>query len=181
MSGGEAAKTTPAQIHRQVREVRAKYPQKAILHAIEASREQAWAFLIGGGSLLVRRLEEPGGNDPESYGVPTAARPFLPTYEWLRREMSGRLPALAPRDLVLDARERNWCLASDRTVLVYALKGGRFRLDLKTLSGVFRARWFDPRTGAVQAAADGAIAGGRVVELTAPDARDWALWLVERS
>jgi hypothetical protein len=61
--------------------------------------------------------------------------------------------------------------------LVYALRGGPFNLDLSEVTGTYRARWFDPRTGALIRLDRGAVSGGGVVEFDAPDDQDWALWL----
>ena len=175
---GGSSKTTPFQIYRQVREYRARYPHKGLLHTIEASRQQTWAFLMGGGSMLVRSLEYPSSEDPEHYIAPEHSAIIQPTYGFINDRLSRHLQRTVPQDLVLNHPERNWCLAeTDHTYLVYALAGGEMRLDLSGASGSFRARWFDPRTGTLLDAGDGVVRGGAVVSFTAPDEQDWALWL----
>ena len=72
---------------------------------------------------------------------------------------------MAPKDLVLDNTERIWCLAEpNHTYLVYALAGGRIRLDLANAEGTFEAKWFDPRTGRLHRANSGMVVGGQLVE-----------------
>jgi len=176
-----AAATTPEQIYRQVKEYRLRYPDKAILHQMEASRQQTWAFLAGGGSLLIRYLEYPGRQDPPMYMEPADSRIVLPTYRFIRKYLARSLPKTRPQELVLDHPERNWCLADDeRTVLlVYALRGGRFRLDVTGSGGVFEARWFNPDTGDIYSAGSAPVEPGRIVTFTAPDEHDWVLWLTK--
>jgi hypothetical protein len=82
--------------------------------------------------------------------------------------------------VVLDHPERNWCLAWENCLyLIYALKGGSFRLDLTEADGIFKAHWLDPRTGKLQTADNGMISAGQVVTFTAPNENDWALWLTK--
>ncbi len=177
-AGGDAARTTAEQIYRQTKEYRLRYPNKAIVHSIEASRQQTWAFLMGSGSMLVCRLEEPEGKDPPSYGPPPHTRIVQPTYDFIRRDLSGALQKMVPKDLILDNAQRTWCLADpNHTYLVYALAGGRIRLDFADAEGTFQAKWFDPRTGQLCPANGGAVEGGQVAEFQTPDANDWALWL----
>jgi hypothetical protein len=100
------------------------------------------------------------------------------TYDFVRPQLGRTLAHLAPADLVRNHPERNWCLADPpRTYLVYALTGGPIELDRRAAKGSFRACWVDPRTGAVRAAAEQPLAGGRCPRFTAPDRNDWALWL----
>jgi hypothetical protein len=68
--GKNSSRTTPAAIHRQVREYRLRYPAKGLIHQIRASRQQTWAFLMGGGSMLLRFLPYPGGANPPDYIAP---------------------------------------------------------------------------------------------------------------
>ena len=175
-----AAGTTPQQIYRQVKENRLKYPDKGILQQMEASRQQTWAFLMGGGSLLIRYLEYPEKKDPRQYIAPADSQIIQPTYDFIRKYLAERLQETKPQELVLDHPERNWCLArNNRTYLVYALKGGRFRLNLAAVKGNFQAQWLDPRTGELRQVDNGRIEAGRIVTFTVPDERDWALWLTK--
>ncbi len=177
-----AAQTTPQQNYRQIREYRLKYPDKGILQQMEASRQQTWAFLMGGGSLLIRYLSYPGQQDPLSYIAPADSAIILPLYRFIREQLAEGLYRMRPSDRVLDHPERNWCLAWDNNLyLVYALKGGSFRLDLAGADGTFKAQWLDPRTGTLQTAHDGEIKAGRIVTFTAPNEEDWALRLTRQA
>jgi hypothetical protein len=175
--GFDIAATTPYQIYRQVKEYRLLYPNKAIIHHIEASREQTWAFLMGGGSLLLRYMEYTDGIDPPSYVAPEHSAVIQHTYDFINSQMSDRLQYTTPQDLV-NTPLSNWCLAeSGQTYLVYALNGGQVDLDLTGTSGTFTAKWFDPRTGNLTDANGGSVSGGTVVTFNAPDSNDWALYL----
>ena len=70
-------------------------------------------------------------------------------------------------------------ITSFNLYLIYALKGGSFRLDLTEADGSFEAKWLDPRTGKLQTADNGKIKAGRIVTFTAPNQNDWALWLAK--
>jgi len=176
-SGAEIAKTSPEQIYRQVREYRGKYPRKGIIHMINGSRQQTWAFLMGGGSILVRYLEYADRNETR-YVAPKGTEIIQPTYEFLRRHLASSLARMKPADLAGDPR-RNWCLAdTGKSYLVYALQGGEIRLDLKGGKGSYQARWLDPRGGSLTGA--GTVQGGGTVTFHAPGPDDWALWLSRR-
>ena len=80
--------------------------------------------------------------------------------------------------MVLDAPERNWCLADpNRLYLVYALEGGEVKLDLTDASGSFHVQWFDPRTGERRKANPSLLDGGKIVSFNALNKQDWLLWL----
>ncbi|MEA2064269.1 MAG: DUF6298 domain-containing protein, partial [Gemmatimonadota bacterium] len=176
--GFEASKTTPWQIYRQVRSYRDLYPEKAIIHNFEASRQQTWAFLTAGGSMLIRRMEYPEASDPPEYIAPEHAFIIKPTYDFINKFLAQNLPRMTPQDLVLDKPRSNWVLAEqDRNYLVYASQGGSFRLDLRGLKSPFEAWWFNPRTGDLLPVEKGSLAGGKISGFTAPDTADWALWL----
>jgi hypothetical protein len=64
--------------------------------------------------------------------------------------------------------------------LVYASKGGAFRLDLTKDDGAYDAKWLDPSSGKLMPASKERIKGGKIITFVAPDEKDWALWL-ERS
>ena len=175
---GTLGGTTPQQVYRQVKQYRLKHPHKGIIHGIAPSRQHAWAALMGGGSMLIGQLPYPDLKDPPEYISPQQCRVIQPTYDFIRAHLSGALQRTRPRDLVATAPERNWCLAeTNRTYLIYAARGGQFRLDLSAASGTYRAQWLDPRTGELADAGSGSTEGGRIVTFTAPDNNDWALWL----
>jgi len=177
--GKNSSQTTPQAIYRQVKEYRLRYPTKGLLHHIHASRQQIWAFLMGGGSMLFRFLPYAGGASPTNYIAPEACAIIQPTYDFINHHLSDRLPEMVPLDLVQNDPDHNWCLGQvGETYLVYALEGGAVTLDLSKATGNYLANWFDPRTGSLKVDATQAkVSGGKVVTFTAPGADDWVLWL----
>jgi len=177
--GKNSSQTTPQAIYRQVKEYRLRYPTKALLHHIQASRHQIWAVLMGGGSMLYRFLPYAGGASPTNYIAPEASAIIQPTYDFINRHLSDRLPEMIPLDVVQNDPDHNWCLGQvGKAYLVYALEGGAVTLDLSKVKGKYLAKWFDPRTGLLQADAKQAkVSGGKVITLTAPSAEDWVLWI----
>jgi hypothetical protein len=177
--GRDSCRTTPQAIYRQMREYRSRYPNKGLLHHIKASRQQTWAVLMGGGSMLFRAFPYANYSDPPDYIAPEDTAIIQTTYDFINRLLSTRLLNMVPLDLVRNDPDRNWCLGQAGEVyLVYALGGGSVTLDFSRVSGVFRAKWFDPRAGTLQEdATQGTVRGGKVLTLVAPGADDWALWL----
>ena len=175
-SGYDSAETTPEQLYRQVKHYRLLYPDKAIIDTIDASRAQTWAFLMAGGSMIIRRMEYPGGEDPKTYIAPADSAIIMPTYNFIRTYLATTLLKMKPKDLVMDHSECNWCLADGgKNYLVYALHGGTFRLDLESSSAQLHARWFNPAQGGIKDL--GWVSGGQVQSFTAPTSQDWALLL----
>jgi len=172
------AGSTPHQIHRQVKEYRTKYPQKAIVDWIPPTLEGSWAALTGGCSMLIGQLPYPGLKDPPEYIPPERCEEIIPTYRFIREHLSRSLPHMRPADSLISGTRNTWCLADPgRTYLVYALEGGKFRLDLSGARSLFKARWFDPHTGRLSPAAGGTVSGGHAVEFSAPVGKPLALWL----
>ncbi len=170
--------TTPEQIHRQVIEYRAKYPDKAIIHGNPGTRQHAWAALTGGVSLLVGQLPYPQKKDPPTYISPERCHAIQPTYDFIRKHLATTLPRMSPHDKLVRSAKDAWCLADPgRAYLVYALHGGPFQLDLSAASGSFTAKWFDPRTGKLTDARKRPLPGGAVTDFVAPNQNDWVLWL----
>lgn len=177
----EIRRTTPAQIHRQVAEIRDTYPEKAIHHAYPGTRQHAWAALTGGASLLVGQLSYPDKQDPPEYISPERCIAIWPTYDFLRKHLATALPRMAPHDEIARSVQPAWCLAEpNESYLVYAIEGGPFHLDLSAANGTYDARWFDPRTGKLARAQEEPVTGGKVVRFSSPDGQDWALWLSRR-
>ena len=173
----QAEESPPARIYEKLRSLRDRFPHKAIIDAIEADRQQTWAFLMAGGGLLVRGgISYPDRADPEQYIKPMDVDIVLPTYTFLRERLGKQLPKMRPADIVPNAAGPTWCLADPgQTYLVYALEGGAFSLDLAGVEGTFAAAWFDPRTGALRET--DAVSGGGPAKFSAPSSEDWALWL----
>ncbi len=167
-----------AQFYRQIREYRDAFPGKAILHLAPKTRQQAWAALMAGGSMLINQLPYPDEADPEQYISPEKCLAIQPTYDFIREELPTRLPHMKPCRLASKSRESTWCLADPgRSYLVYAMDGDRFRLDLSAADGPLQAKWLDPRKGTLSDADEEPVQGGSIVALSAPDDQDWALWL----
>ena len=120
----------------------------------------------------------PDKKDPLEYTSPEPCGEIQPTYDFIREQLSARLPQLSPRDELIKSDKPAWCLADpNATYLIYALEGGPIQLDLSIADGSFDARWFNPRTGKLHDAHDGPVTGGAIVGFTAPDQEDWGLWL----
>jgi len=171
--------SSPQQVYRKVRRYRDLYPDKAVIDALGQSRQQSWAFLMGGGSMIVAgQIEYPDKADPPDYIMPQNMDVILPTYQFIRNRLAADLPRMKPLDVVVDAPENTWCLGTrGKCYLVYALHGGSFRLDLSGDATRFKGVWLDPRSGQLRPASDGPVRGGDTRIFSAPDARDWALWL----
>ncbi len=180
-----AKETSAHQIYRQVSECRLKYPGKAIIHAFEGSREQSLAFMMGGGSILIRYLKYPDSPPPANPWDPPAnyIRPensvlILPFYNFIRNEIGKSFQDMTILNLVSHP-DRNWCLGNRKSsMLVYASQGGDLEINLKDYRGKkFRITWVNPSNGEKIAAKPGSINGGGIVSLAAPDTRDWLLWM----
>ena len=174
----QGLESSPERIYAKVREYRDKCPDKAIIDAMAQDRQQSWAFLMAGGSLLVAgQIQYPENADPPEYIKPANMDVILPTYEFIRERLATVLPRMRPADIVLDGPERNWCLAAEgEAYLIYALRGGKFRVDLGDVEGELQAAWLNPRTGELTEI-EGGVRGGGEVEFAAPNEEDWGLWL----
>jgi hypothetical protein len=143
-------KRSDAQIARQVREYRSRYPDKAVLCSLDGAG--GWAVLAAGGSI-----------------------PDLPRLDDDR--LLKALPRMKPFEPSAGLAQGQWALAEPgRHYLVYAATGGKVRLDLSADRGTYEARRIDPRTCRAGEAAD-EVTGGKVVELTGPASAPWVLWL----
>lgn len=177
--------TSAASLHRQIREYRLRYPDKAIIQHHRIEVEKVWAFLMGGGSMIFSGMQyrdslppKESWEPPDTYVAPEESLVVQPTYDFIRRRLATSLPRMKPSDAVGDT-DRCWCLAEKgRQYLAFALQGGPISVDLSDAPGKrFNARWFDPRSGALTPAGDGVVSGGAAASFVAPDDRCWALWL----
>jgi hypothetical protein len=143
-------KRSDAQIARQVREYRNRYPDKVVLCSLD--RADGWAVLASGGSL-----------------------PDLPRLKDAR--LLEALSRMKPFEPATRPPEGQWALAeAGRNYLVYAASGGKVRLDLTAERGTFVSRRLDPRTGQVAEVAE-EVSGGKVIEFAGPGSGPWVLWL----
>ncbi len=178
---GQSSLMTPVQVYRQVKEYRMRYPDKAVIHSISGDQPQTMAFLMAGGSLLVRSLSS-ACEYPTQYEMPLGCENILSTYDFIRTHLAADLPRMRPLDVV-DQPDRVWCLGEPGNVhLIYMLTGRpAFRLDLTGAPGTFDARWVGLKLGKIFDAFGGTIEGGKVHELPGPDWRQWMLWLKKRA
>jgi len=184
---GELPKhTTPRSLYRQIREYRLKYPNKAIIQHHPVMIERAWAFLMGGGSMIIARMQYADSRPPkkpwqppDSYIAPDEAKLILPTYNFINEHLSHLLPKMRPQDITANDKDSNWCLSDGiDNYLIFTLTGGPMHLDLSQAPAKsFAAKWFDPRKGALIPATNATITGGRRLSIQAPDEQCWALWL----
>ena len=174
---GLVSRTTPIQIHRQVKEYRRKHPAQAMILGVPGSHVHAWAALMGGASLLVGPLPYPDQADPTEYISPELCRAIQPTYDFIRNHLASDLTHMSPRDELVRGEREAWCLAdANRTYLVYIIEAASFQVDLSRATGSFQVLWFKPRTGAVSR---GTVAGGERRTFQPPGPGDWAL-LIKR-
>jgi hypothetical protein len=182
--GHKTAKTTPERIYEQVLAYRQAFPQRAILHMIGADLPQTWAFLMGGGSLLVRALGYSPTNEsepwkpPDRYVEPAGVSIARPAYALSRGPLAESFHRLRPCPALVNEPQRNWCLADPGQVyLVYARGGGSVELDLRDASGTFAASWIEPSSGIRRRADPGEVAAGNTASFDPPGDRDWLLWV----
>jgi len=175
---GQSKTTSPQQIYKQTREYRLRYPDKAIINHIRASRQQTMAFLMGGGSMLVRYLSYPNKKDPPDYIAPANSKVILPVYKFINMHLCDKLHKTRLLDIVVNKPEQNWCLGKKGLLyLVYMLKGGSVSLNLSSDTETYRVKWFNPATGELLEDKNSPRKAGGIVSLTAPDENDWLLWL----
>jgi hypothetical protein len=178
---GLSSQMTPQQIYSLVKEYKQLYPDKAVIHDIAADQPQTMAFLMAGGSMLVRGLDD-AGEYPTRYEMPVGCQNILTPYHFIRARLGDGLLRMRPLDTVT-GREGVWCLGDPgQSYLIYMITGrGRFRLDLSAASGTFDAKWVGMRLGKVFDAFGGTVEGGKVMELSGLDWRPWMLWLRRRA
>ncbi len=176
---GQINATSPEQIHRQVRQYRTLYPGKAIIHSYEASRQGTWAFLMAGGSLLIRRLQYIGASDPYRYIQPSDTRAVKPLYDFINTQLAAKLQSMIPLDIVSGESQSVWCIGKPgASYLLYSMHGGRLKVDLRGTTGRFNASWIDPRNGKLTPLTPSdTIEAGKILTFDTPDSEDWALWI----
>jgi len=178
-SGSDAAKTTPQQIYRQVREYRLRYPQKAIIHQIAASRQQTMAFLMGGGSMLIRYLSYPENQDPPTYIAPADSQIILPVYNFINKYLSYHaLIQTAPNDSILINPQQNFCLAQPgKFYLIYSLTPDPIQIKITHSISTYYAQWLNIETGKLTRASENPVKSNTLTTITPPDQGDWLLYL----
>jgi hypothetical protein len=169
-AGGDTAPpTTPAQVYRQVREYRDRYPDKAVV---------AWhggcgpiPILMAGGTLAIV-------SNPASGQTLTTQRDDEAFNAFVRSQLGEDLPAMVPTDGLLTDGEHNWCLADGKKVwLIYSLAGEEIQVVRGIPVDACQGSWFDPRTGEVRAASLPASPG----TIRKPTGDAWLLFLRAKS
>jgi hypothetical protein len=170
------APSTPELVYRQVREVAAAYPDKAIV-SWHSGVGQIPALMAGGAQVLTRNPTAGHGQGREVDR--TAFDGFVQQY------LAGVLADMLPRDgWVKEGEregERTWVLADEgrRSVLVYSLSGPTIGFTRALAQGPYAGLWFDPRTGRTSEAGLPAQFD-RAIQVAKPDAREWLLLLRAR-
>jgi len=179
-------RTSPESLYRQIREYRHRYPEKAIVQHHKVQLEKAWAFLMGGGSMIVAGMQYPDSappkqpwDPPETYIAPAESLIIQPTYDFIKTHLAARLPRMTPADVVCSNGARAWCLADrGQDYLFFAPAGGSLHVDLSDVGRKrFEARWFDPRSGKLTPADDSCVSASPSLSFEAPDNQCWVLWL----
>jgi hypothetical protein len=139
-----------AQIARQVREYRKRYPEMVILCSLD--KAPGWAVLAAGGS--------------------------VPNLPGLRDDrLLEALPRMKPFEPAAGLTDRQWALAEPgRHYLVYSSSGDAIRLDLRGARGTYTVSWVDPRRG-TRVTSSQSIAGGKIVEIPVSPSTPAVLWL----
>jgi hypothetical protein len=140
-----------ASIARQVREYRAKYPDRAILCSLAPANP--WTVVAAGGSI-----------------------PPLPLLIDTRLlEVIPRLKPLAQAELSKD----QWALADPgRDYLVHAGSADTVRLDLSSTDETFVVYWVNPKSGE-RKKGDDLVVGGKTITIPRPSAMS-ILWLTRK-
>ncbi|HEY0947012.1 MAG TPA: DUF6298 domain-containing protein [Opitutaceae bacterium] len=153
--------TTPAQLYRQVREYRDRFPAKALL-VPHAGADAATILMAGGatplvGDMAVAALVDPAHGD-------AAVIQFVNTY------LGAALPRLRPDDALAAGA---WALSDgERQHLIYSKAGPTLTLRDPAIGAGSIGLWFNPRTGATEAAAP--VSAAMVAK---PDSGPWMLLL----
>ncbi|MHC4643412.1 MAG: DUF6298 domain-containing protein [Planctomycetota bacterium] len=67
-TGNISKRTTPQSLYRQIREYRLRYPNKAIIQHHKVELEKTWAFLMGGGSMIIAGMQYPDSKPHRTRG-----------------------------------------------------------------------------------------------------------------
>ncbi len=146
--GTDIRLTSASQIYRQVKTYRDRYPEKAILHHIEASRDQTIAFLMAGGSALIRKLEY-AVDSPSSYQAPPDSVIIQPIYEFMSESFASELVDMKPQNIITQTNTTTWAMRSiDGAPLKYLVysKSGSFQISLR--AGNYQVEKYSSSTGA---------------------------------
>ena len=132
--------TTPGRVYRQVREYRARFPDKAVV-AWHGGAGSLPVFMAGGAQALVR---DPASG--QSQGLEPDQTPFD---AFVRDRLSGTAMNLVPDDRWLNDPGDNWCLAdgAGTAFLFYSPAGAAPTLARRLPRSDYAGTWFDPHRG----------------------------------
>lgn len=153
------------------------YGDKEIRETPDEASRRFWRNIFGGAA-SVRHHRVTWFADPRGLGLTPRAQVDIKSMRMLADALD--IFCTEPRNDLLGEREENeaYVLAEPgRQYAVYftGVAGHSVKLDLAEASGDLRVRWLDIENGRWQEA--GTLAGGGPVDLTAPDARPWAVVL----
>ena len=171
-SGDAPPDTTPAQVYRQVREYRDRFPDKAVV-AWHGGAGPLPILMAGGAQALMRNPA--AGQSQGEQSDRTKLDPFV------REHLSKVLMRMSPLDGLLEDPANNWCLADarGRAVLVYTLNGPSVTLARALPRRAYAALWFDPRTGDTRPL-DVPRSWVRGTVVNKPSGEDWLLLLTSK-
>jgi hypothetical protein len=171
-SGDAPPDTTPAQVYRQVREYRDRFPDKAVV--TWHSGAGPLPILMAGGAQALMRNPAAGQSQGEQSDR-TKLDPFV------REHLSTILMKMSPFDGLLEDPSSNWCLSDTRgeAVLIYSLAGSSFKLARVLPRGGYTGLWFDPRTGETRPL-DPQGLWGKETAINKPTGEDWLLLLTRK-
>jgi hypothetical protein len=191
----QSGEMKPLQVYQMTKEYRLRYPDKAIVNLLGGDQQKTMAFLMAGGSMLVRGMDYTR-EYPQDYEMPLGCENILPVYDFIRNFISEDLTKMRPV-AVVDKPDTAWCIGDPgNSYLLYLPFGNQYiYMDLTNVPGTFEARWIGMRLGKVFAyTADpgsdegktvrgygGKYEGGKVVEVAGPDQQPWLLWLKKRA
>lgn len=160
---------TPDGVYRQVREVRARHPDKAIV-SWHAGTGQIPSLMAGAAQVITRN---PTAGHGQGRSVDRT-----PLDGFVQRHLSNVLADMVPQDgWTLDAG-RDWVLADaeKKNVLVYSRAGQAVALSPVPGGTRYDGLWFDPRTGQTHPA-HLAAQPRRGLHIVKPDGQEWLLLL----
>jgi len=206
---GEADQMKPRQLYTLTKDYRRQYPNKAIVNLMGADQEKTMAFLMAGGSMLVKGMDY-ATEYPPDYVMPMGCDNILAIYNFIRNYIGEDLTRMQPLDIVSNTAsedeancsasgepDRAWCLGEPGESYVVFMPAGNhyINLDLSKAPGTFDAKWLGMRLGHVFAytnypgnqesaeirAYGGKMEGGKVIEVAGLDQQPWMLWLKKRA
>ncbi|MFL6256280.1 MAG: DUF6298 domain-containing protein [Pyrinomonadaceae bacterium] len=171
-SGDTPPDTTPAQVYRQVREYRDRFPGKAVV-AWHSGVGPIPILMAGGAQALMRNpaAGQSQGEQPDR----TKLDPFV------REHLAQVLMRMSPLDGLLEDAANNWCLsdAQGDAVLIYTLAGSSLKLARSLPRGAYTGLWFDPRTGDTRPL-DAPQSWSKGTTISKPSGEDWLLLLTTK-